>query len=148
MITDFLNEFVLLGNSDGAAGTRNVGDVIDLRAVNGGDLGTYPPIYWYIRINAAPTGATTVEFKLVSDAQNPPATDGSATQLISTGAIAIAALPAKRIICIPLPAGIANERYLGLQVANVGASSLATMTFTSGLTLTPRNWIAYPDGAN
>ena len=148
MITDFLNEFTLLGNSNGAAGTRNVGDTIDLRAVNGGDLGTYPPIYWYIRINAAPTGATSVEFKLVSDAADPPAVDGSATQLISTGTLPIASLPAKKVICIPLPAGIINERYLGLQVTNVGASSLATMTFTSGLTLTPRNWLAYADGVN
>lgn len=148
MITDFLNEFTKGGNANGAAATRNVGDVIDLRAALGGDLGTYPPIYWYIKIDTAPTGATTVEFKLVSDAQDPPATDGSATQLVSTGAIPIAQLPAKRVICIGLPAGISNERYLGLQVVNVGAGALASMTITSGMTLTPKNWVAYPDGAN
>lgn len=148
MITDFLNEFTLLGNANGAAATRNVGDTIDLRQVVGGDLGSYPPAYWYIRIATAPTGATTVEFKLVSDAQDPPATDGSATQVVSTGAIPIANLPANRILMLPLPAGIVNERYLGLQVTNVGAGALAAMTFTSGMTLTPRNWRAYPDGAN
>jgi len=148
MITDFLNEFADSQAVTGAAGTRNVGDVIDLRQTVGGDLGSYPPIYWYIRIDAAPTGATTVEFKLVSDAGSTPATDGSATQVISSGTLAIANWPANKIVCIPLPAGIVNERYLGLQCVNVGASALADLVVTSGMTLTPRNWRAYPEGNN
>lgn len=148
MNLDFLNEFGADEAVAGAAATRNVGDVIDLLATVGGDVGSYPPIYWYVKIDTAPAGATSVEFKLVTDSTGIPATDGSATQLVSTGAIAIASLPAGTVLAFPLPHGIVSERYLGLQCTNVGATALSALVVTSGLTLTPPAWRAYPEGAN
>lgn len=148
MILDFLNEFGADEAVSGAAATYNVGDVIDLLTTVGGDIGHIPPIYWYVKIDTAPAGATSVEFKLVTDATGTPAVDGSATQLISTGAIPIANLPAGTVLAFPLPHGVVSERYLGLQCANVGATALSALVVTSGLTLTPPAWRAYPDGAN
>lgn len=147
MILDERTEFADGVAVSGAAAVRNVGDTIPLAAV--GDLGNGQPIYAYILVDAAPTGATSVEFRLVSDAGATPATDGSASLHYSTGAVAIASMPAKTRYVFPLPLeGVAYEGYLGLQAVNVGATALASLVVTAGLTLDPVGWKPYPEGAN
>ena len=147
MILDKRTEFADGVSVSGAAGTRNVGDVIDLSTAR--DIGSGQPVYLYILIDTAPTGADTVEFRLVSDATAIPATDGSATVHYSTGAKAIANLPAGTRFMVALPLeDPAYERYLGLQCVNVGASNLASLVVTAGLTLDPRKLESYPDGVN
>lgn len=147
MILDRLTEFADGVAVTGAAATRNVGDVIDLEVAR--DIGNGQQIYLYVLVDAAPTGATTVEFRLVSDTAETPATDGSATVHWSTGATAIASLPAGTLFMVPLPIeGFEYERYLGLQATNVGASALAALEVSAGLTLDPKAWKAYPEGNN
>lgn len=147
MILDERNEFADGAAVAGAAGTRQVGDVIDLSVAR--DIGSGQPIYLYILIEAAPTGATTVKFDLVSDAVDPPATDGSATLHYSTGDVAIGDLPAgtRYMVAIPLE-DPEYERYLALHEVNVGAGALADLVVSAGLTLDPRRWKAYPEGQN
>lgn len=147
MIVDERTEFADGVAVSGAAATRNVGDVIPLGNVR--DIGAGQTAYVYVLVDAAPTGATTVEFSIVSDAVNPPATDGSATQHITTGAVPIADLPAGKRFVFALPVeGNEYEDYLGLQVTNVGATALANLVVTAGITLDPIGWKPYPEGAN
>lgn len=145
-----LDERTMFADSEavsGAAATRNVGDTIDITNLR--DIGAGRVVYFYFLVETAPTGATTVEFKLVSDEDAAPATDGSATEHYSSGATAIASFPAGTLYQIPLPLeGEEYERYVGLQVTNVGASALASLVVSSGLTLDPRSVKAYPDGVN
>lgn len=147
MVLDELGEFADSTAVAGAAATRNVGDVIDLGVARNIGVGK-PSAYLYVLVETAPTGATSVEFRLVSDAVAPPATDGSATVHWTTGAVAIADLPTGTMFQIPLPAGIDYERYLGLQAVNVGATALADLVVSAGLTLDPKYQHYYPEGAN
>lgn len=146
-ILDRLTEFADNVAVAGSAATRNVGDVIDLQVVR--DLGNGQPVYLYVLVNDAPTGATTVEFRLVSDSSDTIATDGSASLHWSSGAIAIANLPdgERFVVALPLE-GVEYERYLGFQVVNVGATDLADLDVSAGLTLDPMGWKAYPEGNN
>jgi hypothetical protein len=147
MILDKRTEFADSVAVSGAAGTRNVGDTIPLGFAR--DLGNGQPVYVYFLVDAAPTGATTVEFRLVSDNTGVPATNGSATTHISTGALPIASLPAKKRFVYALPLeGAAYRQFLGLQVVNTGGSPLADLVVTAGLTLDPAGWQAYPEGNN
>src|SRR5690606_4046197 len=147
MILDERNEFADGVAVAGAAGTRQGGDVIDLSVAR--DIGAGQPIYLYILIETAPTGADTVAFHLVSDSVDPPALDGSATVHYSTGDVAIADLPVGTRYMVALPLEDPDyERYLAIHVTNVGDGALADLVFSAGLTLDPRGWKAYPDGQN
>lgn len=147
MILDERTEFADAATPTGAAGTQNVGDVIDLEVAR--DVGSGHPIYLYVLVTVAPTGADTVEFRLVSDSTEVPSTDGSESLHWTSGAVAIADLPVGTVYMIALPLeGVDYERYLGFQVANVGASSLASLEVSAGLTLDPRKWEAYADAVN
>lgn len=150
MLLDKFNTFL-----DNAAlptsgtGVINAGDVIDL--VSGNALNDAHDLYLVIIVRTAVTsaGAATVQFLLVSDAQNPIATDGSATQHWASAAIGKATLVGGyRVAIVPLPKGSpAYERYLGLQV-NVGTAALTAGAVTAGLTATPSTWLAIADGVN
>lgn len=145
MILDERTEFADAAAVAGAAGTYNVGDVVDMSNVR--DIGNGQPIYLIITIDTAPTGATTCEFKLVSDSAAPPATDGSATQHWASGAIAIANLPAGHKFVVPLPAeGSVYEEFLGVQETNVGAGALASLKVNAFLSLDPTGWKSLPEG--
>lgn len=149
MILDKLTEFGDSVAVTGAAGTRNLTDVIDIFAQDAlttmRDVGNGQSVYLYLLVETAPTGATTVEFQLISDSVNPPATDGSATTHWSSGATPIADLPDGTMFVIELPLeGAAYEQYLGVQVTNVGASPLAALVVSAGLTLDKHGWKAYP----
>lgn len=155
MIMDQLNVFVEGVEVAGAAGNRNAGDVIDLfegGGANGGapaatlrDVGQGRPVYLVILVTVAPADADTVEFRLVSDAEEPPNTT-TATVHLTSGAIAVGELPAGTRLIYALPIeGEVYEQYLGIQVTNVGESALDDLEFTAFLTLDPAGNKAYPD---
>lgn len=147
MILDKRNEFADGVAVAGAAAVRNAGDTIPLGSAR--DLGNGQPMYFYVQVDTAPTGADTVEFQLVSDSTAEPATNGTATTHLRTGAVAIASLPAGKRYVYALPLeGAVYEEFLGLQVVNVGAGALAALVVTAGLTLDPAGWQAYPEGQN
>lgn len=159
MIMDELTEFADAVSVTGAAGTRNVGDVVDIQSLGSAaagigslrDLGVgHQPLYCVVQIATAPGGADTVQFRLVSDSVNPPAVDGTATVHIQSSAIAIADLPdGTRVIAAPLPAeGPVYERYLGIQAINVGAGALTLMAVDAFLTLNIPTTKTYPDASN
>lgn len=156
MIMDERTEFCDATSVAAAAGTALVGDVIDLGTV-ARDIGNGQPLYLVITTaTEIITGgaAGTVKFQLASDSTADLAT--SATVHIDTGTFVTddsaansAQLNAGGVIfCGPLPLqGNVYERYLGILCIT------ATTTTTAGainafLTLDPRGWAAYAEGAN
>ena len=133
----------------GAAGTYNIGDVIDTRAA------TIDPnvtkdyegseLYLVIRVATAATsgGAATGQFRLVSDDTATPSTT-TATVHATSAAIAVASLTAGATVMVTrLPAG-SYERYIGVQQIT------GTAAFTAGavdafLVSDPALWRAYAD---
>lgn len=133
----------------GAAGTYNLGDVIDLRSpttapnvtvdLEGSDL------YLVAQVDTAATsgGAATLQLRLVSDDTSTPNTSTAAVHYTSA-AIPVASLTAGAVICATkLPAG-SYKRYLGIQQVT------GTAAFTGGkinafLTSDPALWRPYAD---
>lgn len=147
MIMDERLEFADATAVTGAAATRLVGDVINLQQAR--DIGNGQPVYAVVQVVTAPTGADTVKFQIVSDAQAAIATDGTQTIHAATDAEAIADLPVGTTFVLALPLeGKAYEQYLGFQVVNAGATALASLEVNAFLTLDPHGWQAYPDAAN
>lgn len=156
MILDERTEFAdATALNTGAAGTYNLGDVVDLQGQTISPNATRDPFcgecgaYLVIQVDTAATsaGAATAEFRLVSDAVAPPATDGTASLHYSTGPIPVASMTAgKTLAIIPMPVG-QYERYMGLQQVT------GTAAFTAGkvnafLTDTPSAFRAYADAVN
>lgn len=153
MIMDELNEFGdALALSTAGTGLAAIGDTIDL-GNPAHDLGIGKQMYLVIQVQTAVTsgGSATVSFQLVSDAQDPPAADGTETLHFATEDIAIASLTAGARLIIPVPVGTATlqeyERYLGLQ-QNVGTAALTAGAVDAFLTFDPTGWKSYPDGQN
>lgn len=134
----------------GAAGTYNIGDVIDIKStttdpnttkdLEGSDL------YLVLQVDTAATsgGSATGQFQLVSDSTATPSTDGTQTIHYTGPAIAVASLTAGYRYCaVKLPSG-SYERYIGVQQVT------AVAAFTAGkinafLTADPAIWRAYGD---
>lgn len=127
MIIDKRNEFadnVAIPTSANAVAL--FGDVIDLGgAVNVGS-GEYTD--FTVTVDTAVTGATSVKFDLVSDAQAAIATNGTATLHGSTGAIPVARLTAGAKFSFQLPKGFDYERYLGVVVTVVGTATAGAVS--------------------
>ena len=144
MILDERTEFLAATNVFAAAGSNLVGDVIDLTAIHR-DIGMGQPLWWHILVTIAFVGATsTTDFQIRTDAAAAiNATTG--TLHVSTGPIAVAALVIEKRFMIPLPVeGNVYERFMGLVVVGAVATTTAG-AITSGLTLDPVGWAAYPD---
>ncbi len=151
MIMDELLEFGTAVDVSGTGTTTLVTDQIDLGTGGGNpqDLGTGEPLYLTIVVTTAFSGGTSVEFELVSDAAAAIATDGSASEHVSSGAIPVAQLTAGKTIVLALPAGggaQAYERYLGVLATTVGAVSAGSIS--AFLTKDPTYWKSYADGQN
>ena len=134
----------------GAAGMYLLGDVIDLQLAAGGDIGSGEPLYLVIGVDTTATsgGSATGEFVLASDAQAAIATDGSATQHVSTGPIALANLTAgkKFVMTIPLE-GLPYERYLGI-LQKTGTAAFTAGKINAFITINPTGNKPYPDAVN
>ena len=122
MILDERSEFVdAVAIPTSADANVLLGDVIDLGAT-GERVGSGEYADFYVSVDTTITGATSVEFKLVSAAQ--PAIDPSTgTVHGSTGAIPVARLTAGALFSFQMPKGFDYERYLGLVVTVVGTAT-------------------------
>lgn len=149
MIMDKLTEFCDgVALNTGAAGTYNIGDVIDLEAVR--DLGQGNPIYLVISVSTTATsaGAATGQFRLVSDSTATPSTS-TATVHATSAAHAVANMSAGAslfVIALPME-GSAYERYLGIQQIT-GVAAFTAGNVDAFLTMNPSAYKAYPDAAN
>ena len=148
MILDKRNEFAdaVLCNT-GAAGTYNIGDVIDIGALR--DLGGDKSLFLVVSVDTGIiTGGTagTVAFQLASDAQDPLLVNGTQTvhavsRAFTTGATAIAA--GTVLFAVPLPLeGAAYERYVGVQQVT-GTTALTAGRVNAFLTEDVARWKAY-----
>lgn len=149
MIIDKLTEFCATTAVNAAAGTALVGSQIDTGSVVR-DLGNGKPVYLILIVTTAFTsgGSATVAFKLASDASAAVATDGSATDHITTKAFPYTELTAGTKIVRALPAGIpAYERYLGLLCVTATATTTAG-SISAFLSHDPMGWTATADATN
>lgn len=147
MICDARLTFAESVTVTGAAATRNVGDQIPLTTINGQsrDIGNGRPVYFVVKIDAAPEDADTVKFQLVSGATASIPTNGTQTIHYATGDIPVANVEAGTfpvIVALPLEGPVYNN-FLGFQVVNVGSSALAALQVTAFLTLDPPAWKPY-----
>ena len=147
MILDERTEFAdAVALNTGAAGTYNVGDIIDSSVAR--DLGQ-KPVYLVIQVAVAATsgGSATCEFRLVSDATSTISTT-TATIHYKSFAIPVASMVAGYQLVIPLPAGSPDyERYLAIQQVT-GAAAFTAGAINAFLTLDPNGNKSYPDGTN
>jgi len=128
--------------STAATGLATIGSLIDLQVAR--NIAAGRPIYIVIQINVQPTsgGAATLGFVLASDAQDPIAVDGTATEHFRTQLIPKATLVVGYSFTLPLPLeNPAYEQYLGI-LQNVGVAALTAGKVNVFLTLTPFAWKA------
>ena len=146
MIMDKLLEFSDAQTCANAASTVLSTNVIDTQDAR--DIGQGQPIYLVIAIETAVTsdGAATVQFRLRSDSVAAIHATTS-TAHVDTGAIPKATLVAGYRQVIPLPMGVAYERYLGVQHI-VAAATTTAGTYNAFLTLDPTGWKSYADATN
>jgi len=155
MIMDERTEFADAASVAAAAGTALIGDQIPLSIAR--DVGNGQPVYLVLTCSTSIiTGgvAGTIKFQLVSDATAAIAVDGSATVHYDTGTFvtdddALNDLDAGDVIaCVALPLeGNAYEEYLGI-LAIVGTTTVTAGAINAFLTLDPKGWKAYAEGAN
>ena len=152
MILDERTEFAdSTALNTGAAGTYNIGDVIDTQGTTIGtanltrDLGSVDPLWLVIRVAVAATsgGSATGQFRLVSDDSGTPSTT-TATVHYTSAAIPVASLTAGATIAVvQLPSG-SYERYLGIQQIT-GTAAFTAGAIDAFLTNDPAIWRAYAD---
>lgn len=126
--------------------TDLIGDVINLEDAR--DIGQGEQLYLVIQVttevDSAADGAS-VEFVLASDAQAAIATDGTATEHLSTGAIAEANLGAGKQFIYHLPLeGNEYEQYLGLLTKTTGEAVTAG-AINAFITKDAGKYKAYPN---
>lgn len=149
MILDERNEFCdATSLNTGAAGTYNIGDVIDLGVAR--NLGGDQALYLVVTVDtgitvAASTG--TVQFQLVSDGTDTIATNG--TQSIhaiskahATSTAAIAAGSVLMAVHVPLEGSTAYERYLSVQQVT-GTTAINAGKVNAFLTTDVASWKSY-----
>lgn len=149
MILDRLAEFCDATAVPLATGTKALGSNLDLGATVR-DIGQGQPVYLVITVDTAFTsgGSATVQFQLVSDAQDPPAGDGTETIHIETQDFPVATLVQGYQIAHPLPMGdLDYERYIGVQ-AIVATAALTAGKINAFLTCEPGIYRTYPEGTN
>jgi hypothetical protein len=132
-----------------STGRRALGDTVDLANLR--DIGADSNVYLVVQMSVTATsgGAATLQIELVTDAQDPPSTDASATEHITSPVFALGSLTAgaelvKMVLPIEVP-GATYERYLGI-IANVGTAALTAGSITAFLTLQPPVHRSYRDG--
>jgi hypothetical protein len=145
MIFDSRNQFCkATALNTGGVAKYVIGSLIDLgvgfnNTLIDRALGNGENLYLNISVDTACLSATgSVKFHLVSDAQDPPNTNGTETYHYTSGAFLQAGLTAgTTLFCVPLPGGVKYERYLGILQETI------TAAFTAGkvnafLSLDPR----------
>jgi len=126
--------------------TVNVGSTVDSDQAR--DLGAGQPVYLIITVDTAVTsgGAATVRFGLVSDGTSTIATDGTATEHVTSHDVPVASLVAGYTQVIPLPSvNPSYERYLGFQAQETAGQALTAGNINAFLSLDPHGWQSYAD---
>lgn len=106
-----------------AIGTAIIGDQIDMKAGATGSVFTAGWLFITAAEDITAAGNGTLTFALVSDAQIPIATDGSATEHIECDAVETSTTPilaGTLLACVRIPDG-EYERYAGLMLTTAGA---------------------------
>lgn len=152
MILDERTEFADATALDtGAAGTYNIGDVVDTRGSAGvnpnatRDLGVSADLWLIVRAAADATsgGSATLQVRLVSDDSATPSTTTATVHAVSP-AIAVADIKAgTTILATKLPSG-SYERYLGIQQIT-GTAAFTAGAIDAFLTNDPNLWRHYAD---
>lgn len=145
MILDERTEFADgLDISQAGDGTTVLGDVIDLEVAR--DIGNGREIFWYVSCDEDGAGGTSANFQLTS-ADNAALTTNP-TVHAQTGVITLADIGQGKMLymaTVPLE-GPEYKRYLGVRQVVVGTFTAGQVS--TGLTLDPRGWKAYPEGLN
>ncbi len=148
MILDERNEFCdAVSLNTGAAGTYNIGDIIDLGVAR--DLGGDMALYLVVTVDTGITtagSAGTVAFQLVSDGTDTIATNGTqsihaTSKAWTTGSTAIAAGTVLFSVQLPME-GTVYERYLAVQQVT-GTTALNAGKVNAFLTTDVARWKAY-----
>lgn len=147
MILDKKLEFAdAVSCNTGAAGTYNVGDVLDLTLAR--DIGNGQPLYLVVSVDTGITtagSAGTVAFQLVSDGTDTISTTTQSVHAVSkawtTGSSAIAAGTVLFAIALPME-GTVYERYLAVQQVT-GTTALNAGKINAFLTHDVAKWVAY-----
>jgi hypothetical protein len=147
MILDDKLEFCdAVSCNTGAAGTYNIGDVIDLGVAR--DLGGNQALYLVVSVDTGITtagSAGTVAFQLVSDGTDTISTTTQTVHAVSkaytTGSSAIAAGTVLFAVQLPME-GAAYERYLAVQQIT-GTTALNAGKVNAFLTADVAKWVAY-----
>ena len=129
----------------GAAGTYNVGDIID---TNNDGINLADDLWLVIRVATTATsgGSATGQFRLVSDATTSISTT-TATVHVTSAAFAVAAMTAGvTLLAVKLPKDT-YERYLGIQQIT-GTAAFTAGAIDAFLTNDIDAWKAFPDGVN
>jgi hypothetical protein len=146
MILDKRTEFAdAVALNTGAAGTYLIGDQIDLGLL-GRDIGNGEETYLVITVDTAPTsgGSATAKFTLASDDTASIATSGASIHF-ETKAFTIAEMTAGTVlVAVPLPMGVAYERYLGI-LQTTGTAAFTAGKINAFLTHDVARWKAYAD---
>jgi len=149
MITARLNTFAsAVALNTGAAGTYNIGDLINMEDVR--DLGQGNPLYLVVTVETTATsgGSATGQFQLVSDATSTISTTTQTVHAVSAAHAVASMVAGYSIFVIALPQeGTVYEQYLGIQQIT------GTAAFTAGkidafLTMDVAAWKPYADAAN
>lgn len=151
MILDKRNEFCdAVSLNTGAAGTYNIGDIIDLSVAR--DLGGDMALYLVVTVDTGITtagSAGTVAFQLVSDGTDTISTTTQSVHAVSkawtTGSSAIAAGTVLFAVQLPME-GTAYERYLAVQQVT-GTTALNAGKVNAFLTTDVARWKAYDSPA-
>ena len=129
----------------GAAGSYMSGAALDLSLAR--DVGAGKPLYLVISMSVAAAGVGTLQFALLTDAQDPAVV--GAEQLVLTPEFVAADLVAgKLVFAVALPSGHPPyERYIQLMQIITGTAWTAG-AFNAYLTDAVPNWVSYADGQN
>jgi hypothetical protein len=120
MILDDTLEFADAVAANGTGVSQIIGDYHDQGATpTTRDLGPGEPCWFVVEVTTAYSGGTSAEFQFRSSTAT-ALTGGTTTTHITTGAIAVASLPAGTMLAYRLPIGT-YQRYIGAWLVTVGA---------------------------
>lgn len=145
MILDKRNEFCdAVSLNTGAAGTYNIGDIIDLGAAR--DLGGDQALYLVVTVDTAATsgGAATGQFQLVSDGTDTISTTTQSVHAVSR-AHPVASMTAGAVLMavqLPMDGSVPYERYLAVQQIT-GTAAFTAGKINAFLTTDVARWKAY-----
>ena len=130
---------LLFSDAQGPFNTGTNASTNDIDLLVDRDVGKGRPLELLITVVTAVTGTnSTCDIRLVTDDNS---SFSSATVLWSTGALAVAALPAGKQFAVKVPRG--TERYLRVQYV-VASANQDTGKFTAGLVTNVDDQKTYP----